>query len=528
MSPRSRVIAILRRATVLAGCLVLLTAWKLGPPVTFFDEEGGIARAVETLRAQGGFERVLSIDAVGTAVSIEAQEPFNNRRVGRWTLSKESMELFGGQIHWEELNGPEPVKLNLVDPNAETTLFDLTAVDLAAADGLMKEAVARAALGDQAEVTSIAIRRQHFRLPAALSGAIRWSVEVRNDQETAVVFADAKGRVAGLDLTHTNRGRAFDLLAALDRLPEAADAFAQGVGTGPVLVEARITSHGVGFKTNLEEKNPDFGVVVREQRQTFDWGVSGLTRGTGTTGGLFWEGSPFAVTETDWSLPPVLVQKARDGLGMPDAAIDAIELAKPKDQPSAPQLEWKITLLNDGEEGVARFDAKGEPLWIKLPESRGRPFDGRDPAAWPAVLSQIEASFGTESILAELVLHDRHISVAVDDPQNPKEPSQFLLDENGIRRFGTASLFEMPNPRFSVSDLKALDAAQMRKLQEATAQRLGLTVANITTIAIQKSSLDPSSQGKVTVEIRAEEAPFERSGRVNWEIDGREIKAYLP
>lgn len=180
------------------------------------------------------------------------------------------------------------------------------------------------------------------------------------------------------------------------------------------------------------------------------------------------------------------------------------------------------------EEGVARFDAKGEPVWIKLPESRGRPFDGRDPAAWPAVLSQIEASLGTESILVELVLHDRHISVAVDDPQNPKEPSQFLLDENGIRRFGTASLFEMPNPRFSVSDLKALDAAQMRKLQEATAQRLGLTVANITTIAIQKSSLDPSSQGKVTVEIRAEEAPFERSGRVNWEIDGREIKAYLP
>lgn len=526
MSPRSRFVAMLPRAVVLVGCMLLLTAWKLGPPVSFFDEKGGIARAVDTLRARSGFERILSIDAVGTAVSIEAQEPFNNRRVGRWTLSKESMELFGWEIHWEELNGPEPVKLNLVDPDAEATLFDLTAVDLAAADGLMKEALARAALEDQAEVKSIEIRRQHFRVPAALSGGIRWSVAVRSDRETAVVFADAKGRVAGLDLTHTNRGRAFDLLAALDRLPEAAGAFAEGVGTGPVLVEARITSRGVSFKSNLEEKNPDF--IGREQRQTFDWGVSGLTRGTGATGGLFWEGSPFAVTETDWSLAPSLVRKARSALDMPDAAVDTIELTKPKSQPGTPQLEWRITLLDDGEKAVARFDAKGEPLWIKLPESRGRPFDGRDPAAWPAVLSQIEASFGTESILVELVLHDRHISIAVDDPQNPKEPSQFLLDENGIRRFGTASLFEMPNPRFSVSDLKALDAAQMRKLQEATAQRLGLTVANITTIVIEKSSLDPSSQGNVTVEIRAEEAPFQRSGRVNWEIDGREIKAYLP
>lgn len=528
MHAKARLVAMLPRAVLLIGCMVLLTAWGLGPPVTFFDEEGGIARAVETLRAKGGFERIVSIDVVGTQVSIEAQEPFNNRRVGRWTLTKQSIALFGWEIHWEELNGPEPVKLNLVDPDVEASLFDLTAVDLAAIDGLMKDALARAALEDPASVTNMTIRRQHFRLPAALSGGIRWSVEVRSDRETAVVFADAKGRIAGLDLTHTNRGRAFDLLAALDRLPEAARDFAEGVGTGPVLVEARITSHGVSFKSNLEEKNPDFGFIGRDQRQTFDWGVNGLTRGTGTTGGLFWEGPPFAVTETDWSLAPALVQKARDALDMPDAAIDTIELAKPRDQPGTPRLEWNITLLKDGEKGVARFDAKGEPVWVTLPESRRKPFDGRDPAVWPAVLSQIEASFGSEGAIVELVLHDRHVSIAVDDPQNPKEPSQYLLDENGIRRFGTASLFEMQNPRFSVSDLKALDEAQMRKLQEATAQRLGLSVANITTIVIGKSSLDPSSQGNVTVEIRAEEAPFQRSGRVNWEIDGREIKAYLP
>ena len=86
----------------------------------------------------------------------------------------------------------------------------------------------------------------------------------------------------------------------------------------------------------------------------------------------------------------------------------------------------------------------------------------------------------------------------------------------------------MRNPRFSVSDLEALDVTQMRKLQEATAQRLGLSVANITSIAIARSSIDPSPHGNVTVDIRAEEAPFKRSGRVTWEIDGREIKAYPP
>ncbi|MCC7252884.1 hypothetical protein [Hyphomicrobium sp.] len=527
MHSYSRLVAALPRTVLLIGCMVLLTAWKLGPPVTFFDEEGGIARAVETLRAKVGFERIVSIAAGETSVSIEAQEPFNNLRVGRWTLRKESIELFGWEFHWEELNGPEPVEFNLVDPDAEARLFDIKEVDFTAADGLMKEALARAALEDQATVESIEIRRQHFRLPAALSGSIRWSVAVRSGRESATIFADAKGGVAGMDLTHTNKGRAFDLLASLDRLPEAARDFAEVVGTGPVLAEARITSRGVGFKTKLEEKTPDFGFVERDQRQTFDWGINGLTRSTGTSG-FFARKPPFAVTETDWSLAPSLVRKARDALNMPDAAVDNIEIAKPEGQPGTPRLEWKVALAEKGEKGVARFDAKGELIWVTLPESRRKPFDGRDPAVWPALLSQIEASFGGESILVELVIHDEHISIAVDDPQNPKEPSQFLLDENGIRQFGTASLFEMPNPRFSVSDLKALDEAQMRKLQEVTAQRLRLSVANITTIVIGRSSLDPSSQGNVTVEIRAEEAPFQRSGRVNWEIDGREIKAYLP
>lgn len=522
----SRFVAALPRTVLLIGCMVLLTAWKLGPLVTFFDEEGGIVRAVETLRAKYGFERILSIDAGGTAVSIEAQEPFNNRRVGRWTLSKESIELFGREIHWEELNGPEPVKLNLVDPDAEARLFDIKEVDFTAADRLMKEALARAALEDQARVTSIEIRRQHFRLPAALSGGIRWSVEVRSDRETAVVFADDKGRVAGLNLTHTNRGQTFNLLGLLDRLPEAARDFAEGVGTGPVLVEARITSHGVGFKTNLEEKNPDF--IVREQRQTFDWGVNGLTRGTGTTGGLFWEGSPFAVTETDWSMVPSLVQKARDTLGMPEAPVDNIELAKPRDQPRTPRPEWKITLLKDGEKGVARFDAKGEPLGHTLPESRRKPFDARDPAAWPAALTQITTSFGGEGAIAELVIYDSQISVVALDPQNPGQLGHFLLDQEGIKRFGTVSPFAEQNPRFSVADLKGLDEAQMRKLQDATAKRLGFPPAKITTITIGRASLDPSPQGNVTVEIRAEEGPFKAGGRVNWEIDGREIKAYLP
>lgn len=523
MHSTSRLIAALPRVALLIGCMTFLTAWRWGPPTTYLDEKGAIARAVEKLSAKGGFTRIVSVDIGETEVAIEAQDPTMPQHVNRWTLSMQNFS----KLNWEEVSGPEPVSITLANPDLEANLFDVKAVDFSAAQDFAKEAVTRAALEDAASVYRMTIQRQLFLLPKTSSGDVRWTAHVRSVREEARVFGDAKGRFAGLDLTYTNRGRTFNLLTSLDLLPEAARAFAEGVGTEPVLVEVRITSRGMGFESNLQQK-PTFGST--KQRQTFNWSFNGLERGSGTldTSAYFGAEPVFGIGDVDWSLADGLVRKARDVLGMADAALDDLEVTKPGDQAGLPQVEWQITLKQGGEEGVARFDVKGEPLGHTLPESRRKPFDARDPAAWPGLLKQIEASFGGEGAIAELVIHDAHISIAALDPQNPKELGDFLLDENGIKRFGTVSPFAAQNPRFSVADFKALDAAQMRKLQEATAERLKLTPFTISTITIGRASLDPSTAGNVTVEIRAEEGPFKRGGRVNWEIDGREIKAYLP
>ena len=50
----------------------------------------------------------------------------------------------------------------------------------------------------------------------------------------------------------------------------------------------------------------------------------------------------------------------------------------------------------------------------------------------------------------------------------------------------------------------------------------------ISSITIGRGSMDPSPKGNVTVEIRAEERAFGRGGRVNYEMDGTVLKAYLP
>ena len=516
--------AISGRALAALACLVLLTGWRFGPPVTFFEDQAGIVSAVEALRKAGGLERALSVSITADEVSIEAQDPNRIQHVNRWVRERNRI----GSFNWDETSGPDPVELNLIDKDLNANLFNLSDVDFSAAGKVIREAISRAALEDPAHISSIEIRRQLYLLPKPSSGDVWWTVDVRSGRESARVQTDAKGNVVRVDLAGTNRGKAFDLLVSLDKLPEAAQAFRDGVGDGAVLIKASMSPRGVSFETNLEEKSPL--LVSLKHRQVYQWSLNGLNRVMGNidTSEHFGVEPPFAVQDTDWSLAEGLVRKAKDTLGMPNAKLAEIELSKPKDRAGPPQLEWEITLEEGGEKGIALFDAKGDALGHTFPKSRQKAFDGRNPEAWPAALALISGSFGGDGAIAEVILYDKHIRISALDPQHPGQLGEFLLDETGIKRFGTVSPFTEANPRFSVADLKALDAGQMRKLQEATEQRIGLPASKITTITIGRASLDPSPQGRVTVEIRAEEAPFGRGGRVNWEIDGREIKAYLP
>src|SRR5262249_7113552 len=100
--------------------------------------------------------------------------------------------------------------------------------------------------------------------------------------------------------------------------------------------------------------------------------------------------------------------------------------------------------------------------------------------------------------------------------------------DDGFTRFGTPSPFAIGNPPFTVDDLRPLSAERLAALESDTLSRLGLSPGSITTITIERGAMDPSPTSGVTVEIRAEDHPFGRGGRVNYELDGRVIKAYLP
>ena len=105
---------------------------------------------------------------------------------------------------------------------------------------------------------------------------------------------------------------------------------------------------------------------------------------------------------------------------------------------------------------------------------------------------------------------------------------EIILSDNGYDRSGTPSTPASKNLPFRIGDLSALTTERIRDLEAKTLATLKMPPKTISSITIGRGSMDPSPKGNVTIEIRAEERPFGRAGRVNYELDGTVIRTYLP
>jgi hypothetical protein len=509
---------------------VTLCAWRVGPPVTYFEEPRAIVEAIAGIAGKVGTPvRVLNIQVSPETIVVRAQDPAKKSHINEWRVVRHHL----GSLNWEAETGPEPYQPPLINPDLEENLFDLSEVDVASIETLVKEAVKQARLQDAPRVTSIEIARTLSILPEPASGPVRWSVTVGSGWETARITADAKGAIVAVDLTDTQRAKTFDLFKEPARLTDAAKAIREGVGSGPVLVKVTVDQQAVGIDTNLAD--PSYPVPLSgslKPAACYTWGVNGLVKVIGRvdTSAVFGNpDAPFAVDDVDWSVLPKLLDAARGALGMPDGRFTEAQVTKPTNSVGAPKVLWRVEVEDaNRERGKIFADVAGAIVRTEMPESRRVPVNWLDPKAFADALAIIGQELGQTGRLAEISVGNDTVRITAVDPRKPQELAQFILKDGQIERFGMASPFDTSAPPFTLSDLAGLTAERIRDLEARTAETLKLPLEKIVDVTLSRASLDPSPKGNVTVEIRAEEAPFGRSGRVNYEIDGSVIKAYLP
>jgi hypothetical protein len=187
--------------------VVFMISWVGSAQGGFVDNGAELSQAIPALRsAIGNHSRILRIEVQPNDVIVEAQDPNNLNHVNRWRYVSHMGIL---PIRW--VFGPEPVDLQLLNPDLAANLFDLDAVTFSATEKLGKAAIEHARLQDAAVITRMEIERQTYILPKPSSGDVCWTLHIASGREQADVYANAHGDIIGADLSNTQRAQTLNL-----------------------------------------------------------------------------------------------------------------------------------------------------------------------------------------------------------------------------------------------------------------------------------------------------------------------------
>jgi hypothetical protein len=521
--------AILRPFAWALLCLASLAGCRFGEPANPFSDDTAIERAIATLRRDiGGPLRVLNLSIEPEQIVIRVQDRNNRTHVDEWRLDRVNMVA----VSWDRVSGPLPYQLTLVNPDLEANLFELGEIDFSAAPALARAAIERAKLSGKPQVTRMEIARQAFLLPSPASGEIRWTVDINSERESMQVFADAHGAIVGMNVDGTERAKSLDLLRNFDMTSEAARAFRFVFGPDRILTRVNIAPQSVSFETNVSDPSPPVPVTGSlSARRTYVWSLNGLQRAMArisadaATPNL--RAGTFGIDDADWTKLPAIVAAAPQELSMPQGKVTGLELAKPDNPLGSAIVLWKVQVTDQNKEtGFVLADATGTVKQLIPPQSRRRPADYFDPATIAATFARLGTDFGQDRRYAEITIFNDKVVIIAEDHMQPNSFSQIILNDAGAQRVGSPAAGAVKNVPFRIGDLNMLTADRIRDLESKTIDTL--KVSPISSITIGRGSMDPSPNGNVTIEIRAEERPGGRAGRVNYELDGRVIRTYLP
>jgi hypothetical protein len=494
---------------------------------SFFDEGKAQAALEQIFDKAGQPKRALSLEISAYGLIVAVQDPAAPKHVDAWTDV-----LSTGRWRWvypEKVSGPEPVDLNLPNPDLEANLFDLKPADAAPVPALIAAAIKRAALEDPATEAKLTLKRQLRLIPEPSSGPPGWTIELSSGREHATIYADMSGRITHGNFDGTRRAQTLDYLSGGADFDAAVALIVDVIGKDAVIRSISVDPHRIGF----EAPNPEHP----ERFSRYSAGLNGVYRDliSDSFANVKMPGEEklgrFAIAEVDWRLLTKLQEAARRQLGLPGGRITGITLSKPNTGAGDPQVQWEIAVKSATDtavDGRVVFDAAGKVLHTRYPPGKGPKLDLFDADGYAAAVAALKASLGDHAAVVELRFDRDRLLATVKDPRDPKAQTVFEYHGEALSR---SILPPLDWPTFGPDwffDLAAITAAPARwaQLQQDTLARLGMADAKIDRITISKQKLMMPRNDRVLIEIRADEG--KREGRVVYDLAGKPVDIVKP
>ncbi len=464
------------------------------------------------------------------AIEVKARAEGGGARIDRWQVGFTRIMT----IALHRASGPRPEVPSGPVRDIESGFFGLPSVPIDRLWPILESALARARLEDAGRISSVRIARQVTLLPNPAYGEVRWTIGVASDRETASITTDPGGRIMGVDIAGTNRGRNRNFLEQDEwPLADAQASFRTIVGAKPEVYEIDVSRTTISMKA-VAAGNPrsttswmwDGGAF---RRDFVDMPNTDLIRNNGNL--------PFSLDEVDLAKLPAILKAAREREPSGNARIMIAKAVKERVPVGTPKVTWQVQMVDGrrqiplfgedfSERTVVNLTPDGAVAAVLLPKSLRPKVDRLSPDAVLAALETLQTSLGKNARLFEVSFNADQVALAMISPSQPGMTFEVALREK-LEETSPRSV-SMVNLRstFAFGDLARLDKANLESILVRARAAIPIPGAQIHRIRIWSG--EPfwrPRQGMPYLDIRVGVPPrFDVGGYVVFTADGKFVE----
>lgn len=196
---------------------------------------------------------------------------------------------------------------------------------------------------------------------------------------------------------------------------------------------------------------------------------------------------------------------------------------------------WEVHFAQPGgETGSVFLTGNAQVIDVILPASQqAEAGPWLAPVTVAATLARLGAEFGDGARYAEILIDDSKAIVQMEDPQNPGQIAEILVDADSMDRRESMMAGTPIGPTldrtFTLADIATLDADMLADLEQRTIERMAMPGMTVFRYTIGRSILFMTPEDdRLVVEVRAELDDGWTSGRVAYDMDGNEVDVVTP
>ncbi len=464
------------------------------------------------------------------AIEVQARADAGGPRIDRWRVSY--VTILSITLH--RVSGPQPEAPSTPVKDIESGFFRLSSVPLDRLWPILDAALARVRLDDPGRIGSVRIGRLMTILPNPAFGEVRWTISVTNQRENASVTTAADGRIMGVDISGTNRGRSKNFHEQDEwPLADAQASFRSVVGARPEVYEVDVSRTTITMKA-VTAGNPSATTAWFWDGGTFrkdfvDTPNFDLIRNNGNL--------PFSLDEIDLAKLPAVLKAARDKDPTGHPRIMIAKAIKERVAVGSPRVLWEVQLVDArrqipllGEDFAERTIMKLTPDAqvdsVMLPKSLRPKIDRLSPDQVLAALEKFRSSYGGKTRVFDLSINENQAALAMMSPNQPGMTFEVALREKLEETSPRSTNMLNLRSAFTFDDLARLDKATIEGMLTKARAAVPFPGAKVHRIRIWSG--EPfwrPTQGMPYFDIRVGVPPrFDVGGYVVFTADGKHIE----